>query len=44
MDSILNCTIFCAFVEFERDMIVERRQVGKAIAKQSPNYRGRTNA
>ncbi|UED79290.1 recombinase family protein [Lysinibacillus sp. CD3-6] len=31
--------IFFAFAEFERDMIVERTQGGKAIAKQNPNYR-----
>ncbi|WP_375199773.1 recombinase family protein [Bacillus sp. RS11] len=31
--------IFLAFAEFERDMIVERTQEGKAIAKQNPNYR-----
>ncbi|OHW61208.1 putative DNA-invertase from lambdoid prophage Rac [Andreesenia angusta] len=32
-------TIFFAFAEFERDMIVERTQEGKAIAKQNPNFR-----
>lgn len=32
-------TIFFAFAEFERDMIVERTQEGKAIAKLNPNYR-----
>lgn len=31
--------IFFAFAEFERDMIVERTQEGKAIAKQDPNFR-----
>lgn len=31
--------IFFAFAEFERDMIVERTQEGKAIARQSPDYR-----
>lgn len=31
--------IMLAFAEFERDMIVERTQEGKAIAKQSPDYR-----
>lgn len=31
--------IFFAFAEFERDMIVERTQEGKAIAKQSSGYR-----
>ena len=31
--------IFLAFAEFERDMIVERTQEGKAVAKQNPNFR-----
>ncbi|SOC37075.1 resolvase-like protein [Ureibacillus acetophenoni] len=31
--------IFFAFAEFERDMIVERTQEGKAIAKQQPNFK-----
>ncbi|MFI8709805.1 recombinase family protein [Bacillus sp. NPDC077411] len=31
--------VFSAFAEFERDMIVERTQEGKAIAKQSPDYK-----
>lgn len=31
--------IFFAFAEFERDMIVERTQEGKAIAKQQPNLK-----
>ena len=30
--------IFFAFAEFERDMIVERTQEGKAIAKQNPDF------
>ena len=30
--------IFLSFAEFERDMIVERTQEGKAIAKQRPDY------
>lgn len=30
--------ILFAFAEFERDMIVERTQEGKAIAKQSPDF------
>ena len=34
---ILN--VMLAFAEFERDMIVERTQEGKAIAKQDPNFR-----
>jgi len=32
-------TIMSAFAEFERDMIVERTQEGKAIARQKPDYR-----
>jgi DNA invertase Pin-like site-specific DNA recombinase len=32
-------SIFFAFAEFERDMIVERTQEGKAIAKTDPNFR-----
>jgi len=31
--------IFLAFAEFERDMIVERTQEGKARARQNPNYK-----
>lgn len=31
--------IMLAFAEFERDMIVERTQEGKAIAKQNPNFK-----
>ena len=31
--------VFFAFAEFERDMMVERTQEGKVIAKQSPDYR-----
>lgn len=31
-------TIMLAFAEFERDMIVERTQEGKAIAKQNPRF------
>lgn len=31
--------VFFAFAEFERDMIVERTQEGKAIARQQPGYR-----
>ncbi len=31
--------IFFSFAEFERDMIVERTQEGKAIAKLNPNYK-----
>ena len=37
-------TILSAFAEFERDMIVERTQEGKAIAKQRDDFReGRPN-
>ena len=32
-------TVMLAFAEFERDMIVERTQEGKAIAKQSSDFR-----
>lgn len=31
-------TVFFAFAEFERDMIVERTSEGKAIARQQENY------
>lgn len=31
--------IMLAFVEFERDMIIERTQEGKAIAKKQPDFR-----
>lgn len=31
--------IMSAFAQFERDMIVERTQEGKAIAKQKPDFR-----
>lgn len=31
--------VMLAFAEFERDMIVERTQEGKAIAKQDPDFR-----
>ena len=37
--SKLTRNIFFAFAEFERDMIVERTQEGKAIARQNPDYR-----
>ncbi|MEH7501980.1 recombinase family protein [Neobacillus drentensis] len=40
----LILTIMSGFAEFERDMIVERTQEGKAIAKQRDDYReGRPN-
>ena len=36
--------VFFAFAEFERDMIMERTQEGKAIAKKKPDFReGRPN-
>lgn len=35
----LILTIMLAFAEYERGMIVERTQMGKAIAKQCPNFR-----
>ena len=35
----LLTTVLFAFAEFERDMIVERTLAGKAIAKQSPDYK-----
>ena len=31
--------VFFSFAEFERDMIIERTQEGKAIAKQDPDFR-----
>lgn len=35
----LILTVMLAFAEYERGMIVERTQAGKAVAKQDPNYR-----
>ena len=35
----LILTVMLAFAEYERGMIVERTQLGKAIAKQNPNHR-----
>ena len=35
----LIMTVMLAFAEFERDMIVERTQEGKRVAKQQPGYR-----
>jgi len=32
-------TVFFGFAEFERDMIVQRTQEGKAIARQRPDYK-----
>ncbi len=34
----LICAIMFAFAEFERDMIVERTQEGRAIARKHPNF------
>lgn len=34
----LICTIMFAFAEFERDMIVERTQEGRAIARKHPGF------
>jgi DNA invertase Pin-like site-specific DNA recombinase len=38
-NSKLMRTIFFAFAEFEKDMIIERTSEGKEIAKQNPDYR-----
>ena len=35
----LVTTVMFAFAEFERDMIVERTQEGKAVARMNPNFR-----
>ena len=35
----LILTVMLAFAEFERDMIVERTQEGRAIARLNPEYR-----
>ena len=35
----LILTVMLAFAEYERGMIAERTQLGKAVAKQDPNYR-----
>lgn len=35
----LILTILLAFAEYERGMIIERTQLGKAIAKQNPDFR-----
>ena len=35
----LILTVMLAFAEYERGMIVERTQTGKAVAKQDPNFR-----
>lgn len=38
VSTLLRNVLLC-FAQFERDMIVERTQEGKAIAKQDPNFR-----
>lgn len=38
-NSKLIRNIFFSFAEFERDMIIERTQAGKAIAKQNPDFK-----
>lgn len=35
----LILTVMLAFAEYERGMIVERTQAGKAVARQDPNFR-----
>lgn len=35
----LIVTVLLAFAEFERDMIVERTQEGRAIARENPDYK-----
>lgn len=35
----LTLTIYFAFAEFEREMIVQRTQEGKAIARENPDWR-----
>ena len=35
----LVCHIMFSFAEFERDMIVERTQEGRAIARKNPNFK-----
>lgn len=37
--SVLMRNVLLSFAQFERDMIVERTQEGKAIAKQNPDFR-----
>ena len=37
--STLMRNVLLSFAQFERDMIIERTQEGKAIAKQDPNFR-----
>ena len=35
----LILTVMLAFAEYERGMIVERTQTGKAVARQAPNFK-----
>ena len=35
----LILTVMLAFAEYERGMIVERKQTGKAVARQDPNFK-----
>ena len=35
----LILTVMFAFAEYERGMILERTQTGKAVARQNPNFR-----
>ncbi len=35
----LILTVMLAFAEYERDMIVERTQAGKAVARQNPDFK-----
>ena len=35
----LILTVMLAFAEYERGTIVERTQIGKAVAKQDPNFK-----
>ena len=35
----LILTVMLAFAEYERGMIVERTQTGKAVARQDPNFK-----
>ena len=35
----LILTVMLAFAEYERGMIVERTQTGKAVARQNPNFK-----
>ncbi|MBR3972405.1 MAG: recombinase family protein [Oscillospiraceae bacterium] len=38
LTSNLILAVMLAFAEYERGMIVERTQAGKAVARQDPNY------